>query len=84
MFEVCTYRWELSRVPSHYVCGASFSTDQAMIFRQGGLTFIHHNELRDLTASWVSWLHEVCHDMAIESSLQPLNGNIVVPASANH
>ena len=49
------YGWELSRVPSHYVCGATFTANHAMICRHGGLTFIRHNELRDLTASW---LHE--------------------------
>ena len=31
--------------------------------RHGGLTFVHHNELHDLTATW---LQEVCHDVAIE------------------
>ena len=65
------YGWELSRVPSHCVCGASFSAY---------LTFIHHNELRDLT---VSWLHEVYHDVAIKPPLQPLNGETVAPAWAD-
>ena len=74
------YGWELARVPSHCVCGASFSVDHAMICRHGGLTFIRHNELRDLTASW---LHEVCHDVAVEPPLQPLTGEAIVPASAN-
>ena len=74
------YGWELARVPSHCVCGASFSVDHAMICRHGGLTFICHNELRDLT---VSWLHEVCHDVAVEPPLQPLTGEAIVPTSAN-
>ena len=52
-----------------------------MICHHRGLTFICHNELKDLTASW---LHEVYRDMAIEPPLQPLNGETVVPASANH
>ena len=34
----------------------------------------------DLTASW---LHEVCHDVAVEPPLQPLIGDTIVPASAN-
>ena len=46
----------------------------------GGLTFIRLNELRDLTAGW---LHEVCHDVAVESPLQLLNGKALVPVSAN-
>ena len=30
-----------------------------------------------------SWLHEVCHDVAVEPPLQPLNDETLVPASAN-
>ena len=74
------YGWELARVPSHCVCGASFGVDHAMICCHGGLTFTRHNELRDLTASW---LHEVCHDVAVEPPLQPLTGEAIVPTSAN-
>ena len=74
------YGWELARVPSHCVCCASFSVDHAMICRHGGLTFIHHNELRNLTANWI---HEVCHDVVVEPPLQPLTGEALVPASAN-
>ena len=51
-----------------------------MICHICGLTFIRHNELRDLTASW---LHEVCHDVAVEPPLQPLSGEALVSASAN-
>jgi len=51
-----------------------------MICHHGGLTFVCHNELCDLTAGW---LHEVCHDVAVEPSLQPLTGEFVNPASAN-
>ena len=74
------YGWQLYNVPSHCVCGSSFSVDHAMICRHGGLTFIRHNELRDLTAGW---LQEVCHDVAIEPPLQPLTGESITPASAN-
>ena len=38
------------------VCGSLFSANYAIIFSHGSLSFIHHNELRDLTASW---LHQV-------------------------
>ena len=37
--------------------------------------------LRNLTASW---LHEVCHDVAVEPPLQPLTDEAIVPTSANH
>ena len=57
------YGWQLSNVPDHCVCGSSFIANHAMICRHGALTFIHHNELRDLTASW---LQDVCYDVAVE------------------
>ena len=74
------YGWELSNVPSHCVCGSPFSPNHAMICRHGGLTFVRHNELRDLTAGW---LQEVCHDVTIEPPLQPLTGESITPGSAN-
>ena len=61
--------------------GLHLVVDHTMICHHGGLTFICHNEVRDLTASW---LHEVCHDVAVESPLQPLTGEAIVPTSANH
>ena len=51
------YVWELSGVPSHCVCGASFSANYAMICCHGGLMFVWHDELQDLTSSW---LRKVC------------------------
>ena len=51
-----------------------------MICYHHGLTFIRYNKLRNLTASW---LHEVCHDVAVEPPLQPFTGEDLVPASAN-
>ena len=74
------YRWELARIPSHCVCGASFSVDHAMICHHDCLTFIRYSELRDLTATW---LREVCYDVAVEPPLQPLTGEAIVPTSAN-
>ena len=47
--------------------------------RHGGLTFIRHNELRDLTAGW---LQEVCYNVAVEPPFLPLNGETIVPVSA--
>ena len=75
------YGWELASAQSHCVCGTSFSAEYAMICHHGGLTFIRYNELRNLIASW---LHEVCHDVAVEPPLQPLTGEAIVPTSANH
>ena len=74
------YGWTLPNIPDHCVCGESFSPDHAMICRHGGLTFVRHNEIRDIT---VEWLDLVCHDVVIEPPLQPLTGENVIPATAN-
>jgi len=34
------YNWQLQNVPSHCVCGTSYSINHCMICRHGGLTFI--------------------------------------------
>ena len=61
------YDWNLLNTPSHCVCGANFSTDHAMICRHGGLTFVRHNDLRDITAELPS---KVCNDVATSSISQ--------------
>ena len=45
----------------------------------GGFPTIRHNEIRDLTANLMS---EVCHDVCVEPSLQPVTGEILNGASA--
>ena len=66
--------------PSHCVCGSTFTADHAMICRHGGLTFVRHNELRNVTAELLS---TVCNNVAIEPPLQPLSGESLIPMSAN-
>ena len=67
------YGWaKLSEVPDHCMC-LLISFSLIMICSHGGLTFVRHNELHDLTASW---LQEVCHDV-------PLTGESITPGSAN-
>ena len=52
-----------------------------MICHHGGLTFVHHNEIRDITTEW---LDRVCHDVVIELLLlQQLKGENIIPATAN-
>jgi len=51
-----------------------------MICHHGGLTFVHHNELRDVTAELLS---TVCNNVAIEPPLQLLSGESLIPMSAN-
>ena len=45
----------------------------------GGFPIIRHNEVRDLTAKLMS---EVCHDVCIEPTLQPITGEALSGASA--
>ena len=56
---------------SSCTCGMSFSIDHTMTCNLGGFPTIRHNEIQDHTASLLS---EVCHNVAIEPHLQPLNG----------
>jgi len=51
-----------------------------MICQNGGLTFVHHNEIHDFTAEW---LNKVCYDVATEPPLQQLSGEVIVPMTAN-
>ena len=51
-----------------------------MVCQHGGLTFVRHNDLRDITAGLLS---RVCSDVATEPPLQPLSGEVITPKSAN-
>jgi len=51
-----------------------------MICRNGGLTFVRHNEIRNLTAEW---LNKVCYDVATEPPLQQLSREAIVSMTAN-
>ena len=74
------YGWKLFNTPSLCVCGSPFSPDHAIICPHGGLTFVRHNEICDVTAEW---LNKVCYDVAIEPPLQHLSGETIVPMTAN-
>ena len=53
--------------------------DHALSCPNGGFLIIRHNELRDLTAKFLT---EVCHNVAVEPHLMPVSGEIL-PTSAN-
>ena len=74
------YGWQLKNLPSHCVCGSVFSTDHAMICSHGGLTITRHNDIRDITANWLS---EVYRNVEREPPLLPLTGENIVPLFAN-
>ena len=65
------YGWKPPNTPTKCNCGSAFSTNHAMICPMGGFPTIRHNKLHDVTASLLS---EVCHNVATEPQLQPLNG----------
>ena len=65
------YHWQPNHLPSHCPCGQPFTVDHALSCATGGYSVLRHKELRDLTASLPT---EVCYDVAIEPSLQPLSG----------
>ena len=54
------YGWLLKNVPSYCVCGSVFSTDHAMTCSHGGISITRHNDIRDITANWLS---EVCRNV---------------------
>ena len=73
------YNWQPDHLPSHCPCGQAFSVDHALSCSTGGYSVLRHNELRNFTASI---LQEVCHDVALEPPLRPLDGE-QLPRSAN-
>ena len=70
----------MANTTNHCVCGSPFTPDHAIVSQHGGLTFVRHNEVFDIT---VEWLNKVCYDVIIEPPLQQLNGEAIVPAIAN-
>ena len=71
----------------HFVCNTDgvFQTHLSTVFvethcKRGGFMIHRHNELQDFTASILT---EVCHNVAIEPKLQPLDGETFQYRSAN-
>ena len=60
------YGWCPTSVPSQCACGHSFSVSHALSCHMGGYLSIRHNEIRDLTANFLS---ESCHSVSIEPHL---------------
>ena len=74
------YGWRPPHLPSLCVCGAKFTVEHSLNCPRGGFPSIRHNEIRDVTADLLS---EVCHNVGIEPSLQPVTGEILSYRSAN-
>ena len=63
------YGWDPPNTPSHCICGKSFTSEHALSCPFGGYPTLRHNEIRNLTANL---LFEVCHNVTIEPTLQPV------------
>ena len=74
------YGWQPSRCPSSCACGSNFSVEHALSCPKGGFPIVRHNEIRDLTANLLT---EVCHDVCVEPTLQPITGETFSYATAN-
>jgi hypothetical protein len=72
------YGWQPINVQSKCACGRSFTIDHALSCPMGGFPTIRHNEIRDFTANLMS---EVCHDVCVEPTLQPVTGEVLNGAS---
>ena len=65
-------------MPTLCICGEPFSVVHAMSCPTGGYPTIRHNELRDQLAATVT---EVCHSVAVEPLLAPVEGERFLAAS---
>ena len=68
------YSWPIKNLPSYCPCGDKFSVEHGLKCKRGGFIVQRHNELRDLTGDLLA---EVCKDVAIEPSLEPLTGELL-------
>jgi len=73
------YGWSLQNPPSHCTSSHLLSIEHSLTCITSGFTAIRHNEVHDITASF---LLEVCHGVTIEPHLQPLTGEVVSHNSA--
>ena len=74
------YDWQPPLLPSSCVCNEHFTVEHVLSSPRGGLPTIRHNELRDITAELLS---ELCHNVGIEPTLQPVTGEQFSYLSAN-
>ena len=65
------YGIPLKRLPSHCVCGETFSVEHALNCKKGGFISSRHDEIKRITAEF---LREVCIDVEEEPLLQEIPG----------
>ena len=66
-------RMQLQEVPATCGCGESFTTTHAMLCSRRGFPNIHHNEVRELLADWLTG---VCSVVAVAPQLAPLSRGV--------
>ena len=74
------YGWRPPHLPSHCVCGSTFSTEHAFSCPCSGLPSIRHNDVHDITAKLLT---EVCPNVETEPALQPLTGEKLSHITSN-
>ena len=67
-------------MPSMCCCSGKMDVQHAMSCERGGFITIRHNDLRDLTANFLS---NVCDDVEIEPKLLPVTGQNISNRIAN-
>ena len=72
--------WTPTRLPQHCSCGHPSSVDHALSCPKGAMPSIRHNSIWDITAKLLT---EVCPNVGIEPTLQPLNGEVFNRRTAN-
>ena len=74
------YGFPLAGLPTSCVCGEPLTCHHAFVCPAGGYPMARHDEIRDLLAQM---LREVAHDVEIEPTLLPFNGEHLPGQSAN-
>ena len=65
------YGWLPKNLTDQCPCGSAFTVEHSLSCPKGGFPTIRHNEIRDLFAELI---RDVCPNVEIEPTLQPLNG----------
>ena len=74
------FGWTPTRLATHYLCGQPFNVNHAFSCPKGAMPSIRHNAIRDITAQLLT---EVCPNVCVEPTLQPLTGESFPLRSTN-
>ncbi len=74
------FGWTPTRLATHCPCGQPFSVNHAFSCSKGAMPSIRHDAIRDITAQLLT---EVCPNVCVEPTLQPLTGESFPLRSTN-